>query len=712
MAIAFKSAVQNAQALHDTVASYTLPALNTAVDDVILVGCGGTPPSSISDTIGNTYTKIADYTPGSGWRLSIWAAKSTGSNASNVVTINNGNVNSWAAAAQYTGVGSVGSAVTTATGAANATSVTSGSFSGTLNNLAFAVYGDGSNATEFTQGANYTERGDAAGNEWGGIEDRVGIPAGAQTASVSKPAGAEALSILVAELPVSGTSHTVSGTLASETFTLAGKPQRDIFVASMLSALNHTLAGPLNKDSYLVGVLQGLTFGLDGRLTRPDLLLEQAGRTFDFAIFATPAAPEVTPAPVVHVWGLRVDRDGRVVDPNMFYIGQQVGNLPVAPTVGPRSHNIVSVYDPAVLRYVLQAAPLRDVSVNTKDLDGILRALGFTPGGDGAAVSFKPVSGLVPVRVSLAGAPSISLATAPPANGTTPWAPAAGDPNWTNVMTDHGAVGDGVTDDRPAFAAAAATGKKIYVPKPAVYYRFATGSARIDLTNDMYGDGQMPEIRKFSSGASSSQTFRVINVFRTSDNPLIIQGLHIDGERTGTDSYNSGEWGHAIFIAKANWVEVRYCNLRNHQGDEVCVGGDINQGGAANPNRCFDIKVHNNTMYNAFRCGVAGLNVDRLHIHHNNITKLSDFVTAIDMEPNPTYSGDTNAQCWNVLIEDNTFTSERQGAVMLYHSADGYPPDGLAGGDVIVRRNSGSVLWGFNQIGNWVRVEVSGNTWV
>jgi hypothetical protein len=35
---------------------------------------------------------------------------------------------------------------------------------------------------------------------------------------------------------------------------------------------------------------------------------------------------------------------------------------------------------------------------------------------------------------------------------------------WTNVVTDHGAVGDGTTNDDTAFAAAIATGKNVYIP--------------------------------------------------------------------------------------------------------------------------------------------------------------------------------------------------------------------------------------------------------
>src|SRR5690349_10635792 len=48
--------------------------------------------------------------------------------------------------------------------------------------------------------------------------------------------------------------------------------------------------------------------------------------------------------------------------------------------------------------------------------------------------------------------------------------PCAAD-TFLNVITDFGAVGDGVTDDSPAFQAAANSKRSIFVPKPPVQYK-------------------------------------------------------------------------------------------------------------------------------------------------------------------------------------------------------------------------------------------------
>ncbi len=262
----------------------------------------------------------------------------------------------------------------------------------------------------------------------------------------------------------------------------------------------------------------------------------------------------------------------------------------------------------------------------------------------------------------------------PPADGTTAWTPSASDGSWVNV-TSHGAVGDGVTDDTSAFRSAAATGKKLFVPRPPVAYTL-TGVVR--LQNSVYGDGSMPELRMSGADGDPDQGQKK-NIFYISGYRgagLVVQGLHLNG---GWNGGGNGEWGHCVNIGNSSNVTIQHNVIERAYGDDVFVGAF--SGGTSD-----NVVVQNNTLLTARRCNVAANHATGLVIRNNRIVKTgSTYVSAIDLEPDELGFQYVRG----VTIEGNVFEVVAQewntGAISMNNPA-GNP----SSGDVSVTNNSGS----------------------
>jgi hypothetical protein len=268
---------------------------------------------------------------------------------------------------------------------------------------------------------------------------------------------------------------------------------------------------------------------------------------------------------------------------------------------------------------------------------------------------------------------------APPADG------------WVDV-TAFGAVGDGVADDTAAFARAAATGRPIRVPRPRAHYRL---SGKIRLQASLVGTG-LPELRMY--GARGQETHAMLEV-RDYDGPgLVIRGLHLDGQWDGKGT--SGEWSHLVVVKGSRNVTIEENLLERPYGDCVLVGGE----GVPRPSE--HVVIRNNRMIDPRRCAVALIAARQAVIRGNTIRKRSDYVSAIDVEPNP--NGVDSV--WGVEIAGNHFDVPAAVAVMLYHAPGGVAPGG-AGGDVVVRDNTvrrGRLRF-FVTVGEWARVVEGGN---
>ena len=78
---------------------------------------------------------------------------------------------------------------------------------------------------------------------------------------------------------------------------------------------------------------------------------------------------------------------------------------------------------------------------------------------------------------------------------------------YTNVIDDHGAAGDGATDDSAAFAAANATGKVIYVPGNRTY-NLGAGTFSFSAPG-MFGDGSGSSILAWTGLTSTEVAMRI-----------------------------------------------------------------------------------------------------------------------------------------------------------------------------------------------------------
>ena len=278
-------------------------------------------------------------------------------------------------------------------------------------------------------------------------------------------------------------------------------------------------------------------------------------------------------------------------------------------------------------------------------------------------------SATVTVRV---GAPAGGGAT-PPADGTTPWAPAASDASWVNVRS-FGAVGDGVTDDTAAFRNAAATGKQLFVPAPPVAYNL-TGVVR--LQNSIYGDGSMPLIRMLGSDGDPDQgvTHNIFLVSNYQGAGLVVNGLHLDG---GWNGGTNGEWSHGVNVTQSSNVTIQNNLIENAYGDDVFVGA------FASP-MSDNVVVQSNTLKNPRRCNVAVNGATRVTIRNNSVVKTGTYVSAIDLEPDPLGVQYVRG----VSIDGNTFAVVSQdwgaGAISL-NNPDGNP----SSGDVAITNNRGT----------------------
>jgi hypothetical protein len=224
--------------------------------------------------------------------------------------------------------------------------------------------------------------------------------------------------------------------------------------------------------------------------------------------------------------------------------------------------------------------------------------------------------------------PDGTLPTTPPSDGHTPWAPAAGDPDWVDVVTV-GAVGDAVTDDTAAFRSAAATGKNIFVPKPPFAYKL-TGF--VQLTSSIYGDGSMPEIRMYGADGDPNQghTHSIFWIAQYSGDGLTISGLHLNGQ---WDGGTNGEWSHGVNIDASKNITVENSIIEKPYGDCVFIGQYASTMLSATPDT---ILVRNNVLSEPRRCNVAVVSGTNVTISDNTIQKtISNYVAAIDLEPDP-----------------------------------------------------------------------------
>jgi hypothetical protein len=219
---------------------------------------------------------------------------------------------------------------------------------------------------------------------------------------------------------------------------------------------------------------------------------------------------------------------------------------------------------------------------------------------------------------------------------------------------DHGARGDGVSDDTEAFRRAAATGRPMRVARPARHY-VLTGPVR--LRASVVGVGR-PELRM--AGADGRRGSHMLEVWGHRGPPLAIRGLRLHGGWDGKAKPAGGEWSHLVLVRGSRGVTIEDLDLERPAGDAILIGGE------GHPDPSEDVVIRNNRMSSPLRCAVAAISARGLRIEGNVIRKDFLYVSAIDLEPNPK---DREA-VEDVTIAGNTFDVPRGVAILLYSWAE------------------------------------------
>lgn len=125
-------------------------------------------------------------------------------------------------------------------------------------------------------------------------------------------------------------------------------------------------------------------------------------------------------------------------------------------------------------------------------------------------------------------------------------------------VKDFGATGDGTTDDTAAMQAAINTGKTVYVPAVANYYKI-TSALTLNSNQRIFGDGVGSQIRQVTSLANV--------LAATSKSGVIVDNLHIYCVGTFSN-YNTGS---GVILQSCSQSIVRECLISNHRGAGVNV---------------------------------------------------------------------------------------------------------------------------------------------
>jgi len=196
-----------------------------------------------------------------------------------------------------------------------------------------------------------------------------------------------------------------------------------------------------------------------------------------------------------------------------------------------------------------------------------------------------------------------------------------------------GAKGDGNTDDTVSLIRAHDTGNLVHYPRPPRFYRITKSIA---VSNSVSGD--QSEIRLTQDGTERTTIFTV-----STSKALTISGLVLDGD------YHSGEHGefsHGIALLGASNVRITGNTIRNTYGDCIYVGSRDRRASSEN------ISIENNVLLNPRRCGVAIVCGESITVRKNNFQKVSDYVSAIDIEPND--NGFDYVR--SITVSDNSFS--------------------------------------------------------
>jgi hypothetical protein len=269
-------------------------------------------------------------------------------------------------------------------------------------------------------------------------------------------------------------------------------------------------------------------------------------------------------------------------------------------------------------------------------------------------------------------------------------------------VKDHGAKGDGISDDTEAIKNSIIYAKAngfhmVYFPTGTYSIQeLGITAGVIPLLN---GVGLQGASSKLSHIKLSGNRYNPNSIFyqawwnEPSVSDIVIQGIDFDGNLSNQKFDAAYEFCHALSINNGKNIEIKNCKFESFRGDG-CLFGDTF---LSSPNLRItsNVNVHDNEFFNIYREGAMFCCTNGALFYNNYLHGDGYFVGGVDIERHS-----ANETVLNVSVYNNTFDFrdgygpvERGGPIVRYRRAvtmgffySGYPNgtvDGLAGGHQI-----------------------------
>lgn len=563
--------------------------------------------SSVTDTAGNTYTRVRGDTHSFAGSQEIWVAKNITGHASNVVTATfSASVASGRRinVSQFSGRDPSSPVHDSDVGSVTfGTSVTSGSVDGSDGFAdAFACVctsGTPGASDTITNPASYTERTRVTSPAVSEAYTRTNIPTGSQTVAASwSPSGDAIIQVVVLKQEV--VVRSVSGD-PDMVFGPSGNPA---VVGTMQIS-----GSPANK------------FTLSGEL-QVEAFKEISGSVaMAFAGAATPVLPQETKVWGVPIHFFRKFRDIVFLGTREFGVfHEETGN--------------VALTLPVTGEFV--------VVPSLGDLAGDIEVR-FNVAGQ-PEVTFNPaklISGSPALRFTMAGNPTNILGGDPFGHAAQFIFPlVATEPNWgTNAITVNSALADGVTDVRAqlqaVFDQAFNEGKHVILPPGPSFYRISAPLILRTAIGSPGGSGVRPRIHTTNASTGFTNQGDIL-ILPNGVSNIYIKNLWLTG--TYSNGHPGTEDPQGISLGTVSRVTIRRCRIQNIRGD--CIGGRESLWTVSSPPGPNHIIIRDCELVNPFRCAIGFIwhastwnVIDNFIDKDNAVEAGASFVSGIDIEP-------------------------------------------------------------------------------
>jgi len=118
---------------------------------------------------------------------------------------------------------------------------------------------------------------------------------------------------------------------------------------------------------------------------------------------------------------------------------------------------------------------------------------------------------------------------------------------WVDVRA-YGAVGDGSTDDTAAFSNAIATGKNVFVPPSASYYKITATLTVGTIGQVIFGGGLKSHVKMLTANT---------NLFHVTADYVEIRSMKLEGSGSGSTTALPGTYGAAVVLYEADYCKVK-----------------------------------------------------------------------------------------------------------------------------------------------------------